>query len=304
MPRTLLTGASGYLGLHTLTALLAAGQEVTALVREPARLGPLRGHPRLQVQQADLEDTPRVAAALAGHGVVVHAALIWGPPGEDLALRDTAAAARLFEAAGLAGVARCVLVSSAAVHRPFTALMGEDDALRTADPYGATKAAGELFLRAACAAHGMSGVAVRPGPIVGPPAFPGGAFRSDGRIAALATAARQGLPLRVVRGEGRQLSDVGVVARTLTRLTTLPEPAPTYLCMESAPTPWEQVARWAIAAARSPSALVVEEGEASPPPRFRVDRLEALLGGPTEARPALQAHLLHLLGNTAPASGA
>ena len=294
--RTLLTGASGYLGLHVLAALLADRQEVTALVRAPERLGPFANHPRVRVHRVDLEDEARVAAALAGHDACVHAALLWGPPRAEFELRDTVVAAKLFDAAGSAGVPRCVLVSSAAVHRPFTAMMTEDEALVTADAYGATKAAGELFLRAACATYGMEGVVVRPGPIVGPPAFPEGAHRSDRRIEAMVAAACDGHPIRVVRGDGRQLSDVATVARALALLTTVKAPHPTYLCLDRARTLWEHVAHAVIEASGSGSEVVLEEPDPSADaPRFETHRIEALLGAPPEARHALHEHILHLL---------
>lgn len=295
-PKTFLTGAAGYLGAHILAGLLADGHEVTAVVRRPERLGPLARHPRVTVLAADLEDAPRVAAALPGHDRGVHAALIWGEPGSELEFRDTAAAAKLFDAAGRAGVRRCVYVSSAAVHRPFSAEMAEDDALTTTDLYGATKAAGELVLRAACASHGMEGVVVRPGPIVGPPAFDGGALRSDNRLVAMVAAAREGTPLVVTRGDGRQFSPVDAVVRTIVRLLAIDAPLPTYLCMDRAPTSWEAVARLVVEVAGSRSAVRVEApADPAPVPRFRVDRMEALLGGPTDARGALAGQVRALL---------
>lgn len=109
-----------------------------------------------------------------------------------LDLLDARAAARLFDAAGEAGVRRTVLLSSTSVYRPFSAEMDEGDALVPTDAYGATKAAAELFLRSACASHGMREGVLRPGPIVGPPAHPAGAFRSDRHIAAMVAAARRG----------------------------------------------------------------------------------------------------------------
>lgn len=74
-----------------------------------------------------------------------------------------AVTAKLFEAAGRAGLKRSIYISSAAVHRLFAGEMSEEDGFGAADIYGATKGAGELFLRAACARHQMTGVVVRPG---------------------------------------------------------------------------------------------------------------------------------------------
>jgi uncharacterized protein YbjT (DUF2867 family) len=39
--RVAVTGATGFLGLHLVAALVEAGHHVTALVRDPKRLGAL-----------------------------------------------------------------------------------------------------------------------------------------------------------------------------------------------------------------------------------------------------------------------
>ena len=293
--RTLLTGAGGYIGLHVVRELLEDGHHVTAVVRSPGKLGPFERDPRVTVVEADLEDGPRIATVLPGHDACVHAALIWEEAGSELDLRDTVVTARLFDAAGSAGVKRGIYVSSAAVHRPFAGEMREEDALTTADLYGATKAAGELFLRAACARHAMTGVVVRPGPVIGPPAFPGGSLRTPNRLAAMLHAASEGSPVETVREEGRQLSDVWTVARAIRLLTRAENPHPTYICVDRDILTWERVARRVVAWLGSPSSVrVVPRTASGPIPRFRTDRVESLLGGPSNAERALLEHVRHL----------
>lgn len=303
--RTLITGAGGYIGLHILRELLEDGQHVTALVRSPEKLGPFARRPRLTIVQADLEEGARVAAVLPGHDTCVHAALVWGEPGSELELRDVAATAKLFDAAGIAGTARCIYLSSAAVHRPFAGEMREEDELRTTDLYGATKAAGELFLRAACARYRMTGVVVRPGPVVGPPAFPGGSFRSPDRITEMVRAAAEVRSLTAPRGEGRQFTDVSTVARAVRLLTRTENPHPTYVCVDREILTWEEVARMVVACLDSScSVCVVPRDDAETIPRFRTERIESLLGGPSDARGALLEHIRHLRdGDSSCASG-
>jgi len=293
--RILLTGASGYIGLHVLRELLADGHEVTALVRSPGKLGPFVNMPGLRVVSADLEQEVLVDQTLQGHQICVHAALLWGEPGTELDLRDTVVAARLFDAAGRAHVACCLFISSAAVHRPFTGEMSEDAPLSTTDLYGATKAAGELFLRAACAQHHMTGVVVRLGPVVGPPAFASGSFRTDRRLAAMVTAAMDGRPIEVVGRDGRQLSDVAAVARAIRLMTAASNPHPTYICVDQAVLTWEWMARQVVACLDSRSEVrVLSQMSKGQMPRFRTERIEQLLGGPAVARDALLAHIHYL----------
>jgi nucleoside-diphosphate-sugar epimerase len=290
-----LTGAGGYVGLHILRELLETEHPVTAAVRSLKQLGPLTRHPRLTIVEGDIEDEARIAHALRGHSVFVHAALIWGPPGSELQMRDTAAAAKLFEAAGSAGLTRSIYISSLAVHRPFSGEMSENDCLSSTDFYGATKAAGELFLRAACAEHQMTGVVVRPGPVVGPPAFVGGSFRGYDRIAKMVGAAAEDRPIEVMRGDGRQFCDASVLARAVRLLTRAEHPHPTYICVDRDIITWERVARLAKDYLNSASEIrVLPRDIRTPMHSFRTDRLEELTGAPLGAEGALLEHIRHI----------
>src|SRR3712207_9298439 len=89
---TLVTGATGTLGVPTTARLRAAGHDVRALSR---RTGP-------GLVTGDLLSGDGLAEALDGVGTVVHLAT-----GKD----DVRAARTLLDAAGLAGVEHLVLIS-------------------------------------------------------------------------------------------------------------------------------------------------------------------------------------------------
>ena len=292
--RILVTGASGYIGLHLVRELLGGGHVVTAVARSPAKLGPFARIPGLRIVTADLEQRETVARALEGQNVCVHAALLWGESGTELEMRDIAVAAKLFDDAGRAGVARCVFMSSTAVHRPFSLEMSEEDRLTTTDYYGANKAAGEVFLRAACAAHNMTGIVIRPGPVVGPPAFAGASFHSDHRIANMVSAAMRAYPLEVPGGDGRQLCDVATLAKLVHMLADLENPRPTYICVDSEVLSWERIAQQVVACVNSESEVRILPSKQEAIPRFRPTLIEELLGGPMDSRHALVAHIQHL----------
>ena len=79
MATVLLTGASGFLGVHTVQHLLDAGHDVRALVRTPRRL---RDHlvplgvddSRVDVVEGDMTSVPAVREAVSGCDAVIHAA--------------------------------------------------------------------------------------------------------------------------------------------------------------------------------------------------------------------------------------
>jgi len=95
-----LIGATGFVGAAVLSTLLQRGHQVTALVRDPARLAP---QPGLTVAVADAYDADAVAAAVRGHDAVVSA---FNPGWSDPALYDnfmrgSAAIERGVEASGV-----------------------------------------------------------------------------------------------------------------------------------------------------------------------------------------------------------
>lgn len=69
--KLLILGATGRTGRSLLEQALAAGHEVTALARDPARL--TVQHARLRVLPGDVQDREAVAAAIAGQDAVVSA---------------------------------------------------------------------------------------------------------------------------------------------------------------------------------------------------------------------------------------
>lgn len=70
-------GATGATGACLISQALAAGHEVTAVVRDPARLaGP--DHPRLRIVTADVMDPASIVPAIAGAAAVLSAV---GPRG-------------------------------------------------------------------------------------------------------------------------------------------------------------------------------------------------------------------------------
>lgn len=73
--RVLVTGATGFVGSAVVRALLAAGHEVTGLVRDPGRVG----DPRVRAQRGDLRDPSTYAPLVAEVDAVVHAAQLAVP---------------------------------------------------------------------------------------------------------------------------------------------------------------------------------------------------------------------------------
>ncbi|MCL4237623.1 MAG: NAD(P)H-binding protein [Anaerolineae bacterium] len=70
--KVFVTGGTGFIGLHTVSALVEAGAEVTVLVRpdHEEKLGPLRRH--VHTVPGDVWNSASLKGRSRGHGVVVH----------------------------------------------------------------------------------------------------------------------------------------------------------------------------------------------------------------------------------------
>lgn len=64
----LVTGATGYVGGRLVPRLLDAGYRVRCLARSAPKLAarPWSAHPRVEIVEADLNDTDAVASAMSG----------------------------------------------------------------------------------------------------------------------------------------------------------------------------------------------------------------------------------------------
>lgn len=164
--RVALTGATGFVGSHLAEALLAAGHELTCLVRTPARADALRDAGCTLVD-GGLEDEGALRRLVEGADVLHHVAgVIAARSAEEFERVNRAGTFTLARLAREAGVKRMVYVSSLAVSGPTVPGRPLEDADRDqpVTPYGRSKQAGEQAVRAS----GVAFTIVRPPAVYGP----------------------------------------------------------------------------------------------------------------------------------------
>lgn len=223
-PLIALTGATGFIGRHLLTALPAKGFRVRALLRRPADLpasatGAVIG---------DIARPQNMAAALADVDAIVHSAALTpgqpdlsgqsgltGMPADDYRSMNTEATIALARAAQRAGVKRFVFLSSIRAQTGPSAagVVTEASPAAPESDYGRSKLAAEEGL----AGLEIDWVALRPVLVYGPGV--------RGNMAGLLRLARSPwpLPLGGVTA-GRSLLAVENLAAAIAAVLSHPEP--------------------------------------------------------------------------------
>lgn len=218
------TGGAGFIGSHTVDALIGAGHRVVVLddfsTGKRANLAQHAGCDRLDVVECDVSHGVFAALApiTARHGPVariVHLAAqvsvvsSIAKPLHDMQV-NYGGTLHVLEYARAMGVARVAFASSAAVYGDVDTLpVGEDAPLRPASPYGMHKLASERALDYAALVHGVASTALRFFNVYGPRQDPSSPY--SGVISIFGDRARAGRPLTIF-GDGAQTRDFVYVA--------------------------------------------------------------------------------------------
>jgi nucleoside-diphosphate-sugar epimerase len=150
--RIFVTGGTGFVGAHVVTALQQRGHAVTCLVRDAQKAARVFGEPAPALVPGDLGDAPALARACATADAVVHlAGLTAARSRAELFAVNAGGTTALVEAIRAAGgdVRRFVHVSSLAAAGPVMDGVepSGDQAARPVSDYGRSKLAGEEPVR-------------------------------------------------------------------------------------------------------------------------------------------------------------
>lgn len=174
--RVVITGGAGFIGRAVVERLTSRGDEVVALVRDPAKAAFLRGD-RVSLVVSDLTSVPALTAQMRGADAVIHAAgqyRVGIKPSERDAMWEVnmGATERVLDAAIAARVKRIVYVSTV---NTYGDTHGEqaDETFRRDESLGFVSWYDETKYRAHQAAekrmaHGAAIVIVMPTQVYGP----------------------------------------------------------------------------------------------------------------------------------------
>lgn len=173
--KVLVTGASGFVGSHTVAALLAEGYEVRATARDSGRvrraLAQLDCVDEAEVVAADVLDETALARAVAGCDAVIHAAAAYTHDRREakrVLELNPRATETVLRAAARAELERVVHVSSYVALLPAKRPLSPDSPVGDPPtPYARSKAAADELARRA-QARGEPVTIVYPGMVWGP----------------------------------------------------------------------------------------------------------------------------------------
>lgn len=163
--KILLTGATGRLGRHVLSELLARKEKVRAVVRPGSKSALPRGVERFEW---GLSSAKLPGEAFEGVDRVIHlAGLVGSHPASQLMLSNATATRNLVSSCPQHSVKKLVIASSISVYGEYKReLVNEEFAPRTESPYGRSKLAAE---KEALAHHrGIPLILLRFGMVYGP----------------------------------------------------------------------------------------------------------------------------------------
>lgn len=166
----LVTGATGFIGQALARRLLAGGERVRVLARQPARIAEA-GLQVQEVYEGDITEGTSVDRAVAGASVVYSIAGTFREPSlSDERYREVnvAAVRLMMEAARKHGVRRVVHCSTVGIHGNVVGdPANEDTPIRPDGIYEVTKAEGDRTALS-YAKEGLEVVVIRPAPVYGP----------------------------------------------------------------------------------------------------------------------------------------
>ena len=251
--RVLLTGATGFVGRHTVPLLAARGHRVRAALRTASE-GPWE-----PVVVGDIGPDTDWTAALTGVDAVIHMAArvhvmrdTASDPLAEFRRVNTAGTVRLAEQAAAAGVKRFVFLSSikAVVDESRPAPLDAATPPNPTSPYGISKLEAERALAAISARTGMEVAVIRPPLVYGPGAA--------GNMRALVKLVATGLPLPLggIRNR-RSLIYVGNLADAVVTVLEHPDAAGrTFLVQDGEPLSTADLVRAIAAALDRPARLI------------------------------------------------
>jgi nucleoside-diphosphate-sugar epimerase len=169
--KTLITGATGFIGGHLAKTLHEQGREIKCLVRETSRVNFLESI-GAELVYGDLNDTNSLKKALQGVETIYHAAgEVFAAKEENYYRVNVSGLKNLLEACANASVKKLIHFSSSSATGPNphkNVPVTEESPCHPITPYGMSKLEGEKIIRQLSEQHHIPIIIIRPPLVYGP----------------------------------------------------------------------------------------------------------------------------------------
>lgn len=225
--KTIVTGGAGFIGSHTVDALLALGHEVVVIdnysTGRAANLQHVAGHPKLQIIEADINDVFKTKNVYQGAAWVLHLAAVADiVPSIEKPLEyhhaNVNGTVAVLELARAAGVKRIVYAASSSCYGLATEFPTPETApMRPQYPYALTKHLGEQYVMHWAQLYGLPAISLRFFNVYGPRSRTSGTY---GAMFGVFLAQKlKSKPFTVV-GDGTQSRDFTYVTDVVSAIIT------------------------------------------------------------------------------------
>ena len=212
--QVLVTGGAGFIGSHSVEALLADGAQVTVLdnfsAGKRSNLPESESHAQLRIIEGDVRDPSTVAEAMSGASHVLHLAAqisvqVSVQQPVDSCHHNVVGFLNVLDCARRMKVRRMVYASSAAVYgTPASLPLDEASPVAPISPYGLEKSIDDQYARLFRDLYGFPAIGMRYFNVYGPRQDPSSQYA--GVISKFADAITSGSKLRIF-GDGGQTRD-------------------------------------------------------------------------------------------------
>ncbi|MCW1968435.1 MAG: GDP-mannose 4,6-dehydratase [Anaerolineae bacterium] len=213
--KILITGGAGFIGSHSVEAILSAGHSARILdnfstgnADNLAHLTPQQSE-NVEWCKGDITDLPTVQAAAQGCDAILHLAAMVSVPQsivEPMYTFNTnvTGTVNVLEAARLSGITRVVMACTCAVYGDLPGTKDEASSVSPLVPYATSKLMGEEWMQIYARCYGITTVRMRYFNVYGPRQHASSPY--SGVLAKWSDAARAGKTL-LVFGDGEQTRD-------------------------------------------------------------------------------------------------
>ena len=300
-----ITGGTGFIGSYVVKTLSGNKHDITVLARKASKVPALAKLPGVKIVNAAMGDMAALKRAIKKPDALIHVALCWGDTGPEMIKNETLASVGIIETAINAGAKKVIFTSSTAAQGGITRTVDESAKPDPSDFYGATKASTEMFMSAYSRYYkNVQLNTIRPGYTFGNPVVPGGSMENDRRFFNICLNALEGRPIEVIKHDGTQFIWAGHLAEVYVEVLASRKSNETYYGLSKNFITWEQIAKWAVEAAKpfrggKPESRIVlkDLGWGDKPSLFDVGKIKKSFGLSFNSTKLVKEHVEFLAAN-------